>query len=464
MKPLALVLLPAALSALLASGCDSAATTPLPAWPAATCGVPATTWLPRAQVGHVVSWADAQRTLLTAPTIDVLIAAAGASELFAPAAHGIQMFTLRYTTQDRGRPVEATGLVAVPWDDGQPAQSFPVVLFTHGTTGFMGACAPSHTQGDGDVFPLLLLASLGYVVVAPDYIGLDAGADFTQPPAVRHNYLGVEQTAIGSLDMVRAARELLGGGKVETMARPTTNVILWGGSQGGHAVFANDLVAPYYAPELTVRAAVALVPATDLVGLAEYALGSVNDATGAFAAMLTTMHYWYGEQAALDTVLTTTAPWSFATEVPSAIYGGCDASGKFDGVTAVTDVYQPDFIAAVTSGQATSVSPWGCYLAENSVPWTSIQKVRTTPTLFVTSGNDTLIHTPVERADFPRLCGMGYALQYLECEGAQHPEGAVWSLPEQVAWVKDRLAGKPIAAADLCVLKPAVRCSAQPQP
>jgi hypothetical protein len=111
---------------------------------------------------------------------------------------------------------------------------------------------------------------------------------------------------------------------------------------------------------------------------------------------------------------------------------------------------------ALPSVAAVSFAMAACGSEERATP------LRTPPTLFVTSGNDTLVEVGVERADFPRLCGMGYQLEYLECADAGHSEGAVWSLPEQVAWLKDRLAGKPIAADRLCQVQAPTRCSGQP--
>jgi acetyl esterase/lipase len=429
--------------------------------PQAGCGLAPYEWLPRERVGHVVSYQESVENRFAPSTVDLALGATGGGRFFSPVPFGDQLFRLRYTTQDKGKLVEATGLVAVPWKEGDARQSFPMVLFLHGTTGFMGKCAPSYRMGDADVFGLVLLASLGYIVVAPDYIGLDAGADFSQPPPVKHHYLGIEQTAVGSLDMVRAARELLTT-KVQTQALPASALVLWGASQGGHAALAADLVAPYYAPELEVRATVALVPPTDLLGLAQYALSGVNPATQAFAAVMTAMHFWYEGQEGLDTLLCSDAPRSLSTEVPRLMYSGCEASGLFDGVSAVSQVFVPSVLEPVVAGAWGQVQPWACYLRENSIPWTSIRRLRRTPTLFVLSGNDTLVYTPPERADFLRLCSLGYELQYLECEGAGHAEGAVLSLPEQVAWVKDRLAGRPIAADDLCRQRPAVRCSGQP--
>ena len=451
----------AVVTAVVLTGAACGGSSPPPPMTKGGCDMPAYEWLPQDQVGHVVTWRESERTGFSAQTVDVMLAAAGASDYFS-ASYGARIYNLRYTTQDRGQQVEATGLVSVPWIDGGKRERYPMVVFLHGTSGFMGECAPSYLLDDGSVFPLVLLSSQGYIVFAPDYIGMDADADFTQPPPVKHAYLGLEQTAIGSLDIVRAGRELLAAQRADMNADPKDDLVIWGGSQGGHAAFATDLVAPYYAPELKVRANVALVPPTDLPGIAQYALGSVNDATGAFAAVLTALHFWHQGSAGLDTLFTDADPWHFPTAVPDAMYSGCDAADRFKDVTEVSQVYLQDVIDKGLAGEWDALTPWGCYLQTNSITWTPITRLRDTPTLFVVSQNDTLVYAPAERADFPRLCEKGYQLQYLECTDAGHADGAIWSLPEQVAWVKDRLDGKSIAAADLCVIKDAVRCQGQP--
>jgi hypothetical protein len=453
-----LALVPLALGAAACGGSDE----PPPPMTKGGCGMPAYEWLPKAQVGHVVTSRESERTGFTAQTVDIMAAVAGGAEYFSPAPYGMKLFHLRYTTQDRGQQVEATGLVSVPWNAGDERRSYPVVLFLHGTSGFMGECAPSSmVDDDGAILPFVLLSSQGYIVIGPDYIGMDADADFTQPPPVKHAYLGLEQAAIGSLDMVRAGRELLAANR-DMNADPGDDLVIWGGSQGGHAAFASDLVAPYYAPELDVRATVALVPPTDLLGIGAYALGSVNDATAAFAAALTALNFWHQGSASLDTLFTSGDPYNFPTKVPDLMYSGCDPEGAFDGATEISQVYLPDVIDKGTTNQWDALQPWGCYLETNSITWSPITRLRDTPTLFVVSQNDTLVYAPAERDDFPRLCAQGRPLQYLECADAEHAEGAIWSLPEQVAWVKDRLDGKPIAAADLCVRKDAVRCLMQP--
>lgn len=430
-----------------------------PDMPTGGNGLPAYEWVPRSQVGRVVSWEEAYLSQLDGPAIDALLMTAGADEFFSPVPHGAQVFRVRYTTQDKGRLVEATGLAAAPWDPDGARQSFPIVLFLHGTTGFMGECAPSYRMGTEDLVALMLLAAQGYVVAAPDYIGLDADADFSQPTPVKHDYLGVEQTAVGSLDLARATRALLEDGEVGAMGRATGDLVLWGGSQGGHAAFACDLVAPYYAPEFDVVASVALVPPTDLLALAEYAMSSPNPATAAFGAVVTAQHLWYEGTADLGTFLVNTPERPLATLVPSLMYSGCDAGTAFDGITMVSEVYQADVIAGITSRDWDALAPWSAYLRDNSIATSPIPRLRDTPTLFVLSENDTLVYTPPEREDFDRLCGQGWTLDYLECAGAGHTEGALWSLPEQLEWVEARLAGTPVAAP--CQRRAPVMCSAQ---
>lgn len=423
------------------------------------CGLAGYDWLPAAEVGAVLDFAEHDELALSSAALDALLAAEGYAE-FTPLPYGGRLFSLRYSTQDKGRTVEATGLVALPWNAGQPAAAHPRVLFLHGTTGFTSACAPSRRPGE-DGLALLLLAAHGWIAVAPDYIGLDAGADPQAPPPVAHAYLGLEQTAIGSLDMLRAADALLRDELAE-LARPGPAAVLWGGSQGGHAVFACDRLAPLYAPEFDIVAALALVPATDLVGLAEYALSDTNPATAALAASLASLHRWHQGQAPLDALLTDEAPAELASALLPAMDGSCRPDAVLAGIESVDQVYQPEILEAAAGGNLAALEPWGCYMRHNSIATTPFPLRNATPTLFVLGERDDLVDAASERADFDRLCAAGYRLDYLECAGAGHTEAAAWSLPEQIAWLQARLEGRPLDPAAVCRRRPPSRCSLQP--
>ena len=206
-----------------------------------------------------------------------------------------------------------------------------------------------------------------------------------------------------------------------------------------------------------------MVPPTDLLALVSYAVSGSNPATEAMMAILVSHHYWYEGDEPFESLLSTVDPWNGALNLPDAMYSGCDAGDVFDGATAVEHVYAGDLLASVSGDGWESVDPWSCYLRENSFATTSVPRLADTPTLVVVAEDDTLVYSPTVRDDFDRLCGLGYQLEYLECAGADHVQGALWSVPEQLAWLEARLAGEPIDPARLCQRTAAVRCSGQPE-
>ncbi len=455
--------LPFALSLALAAGCGSPQhSTPL--WqtiPVARCGMKPYHLLDPATLGQVVHSDEIPELQLTADAVRSLIAQdtsyPGASELIE---YGTRVFRFRYTTQDRGQKVEATALLGVPYGPEVPTTPLPVTVFLHGTTGFSDPCAPSRDLGQSA--GAALLASLGFVAVLPDYIGMNGeGA----PSTVKHGYLVGEQVALGSWDAVRAGLELLKQLELGTTA--SDQVVIWGGSQGGHAAMFTELYGPYYAPEFQVPGVVALVAPTVLKPLAQAAVSQWGPPTESFAAVMDTWHDWYGAPANLDDVLTDDAPYHFASTIEAQIYpeDTCDTAQAYSAIGDHPDeqkpstVYLQSFIDKVQAGD--DLAPWSCYLDENSLRFSSVKPKRFTPTYMVYSQKDDLVITAPMRSEFTNLCSMGYKLHYLECEGAGHSEGASWSLPEQLQWVRDRLAGKPLTG--MCQVTAPVCCSMSPQ-
>lgn len=107
----------------------------------------------------------------------------------------------------KGDSVAVSGTVAIP--QGTPRRGgWPVITWTHGTTGLAPACAPSRDTDNGpehDYIAIIrtLLDSFvkkGYVVVASDYAGLGTPGD--------HPFLQGVPTGRNALDMLRAAKAL----------------------------------------------------------------------------------------------------------------------------------------------------------------------------------------------------------------------------------------------------------------
>ena len=426
---------------------DDSAEPFVPSLPTGGCGAPEYTWAPLARMGEIVDWDEPDGYAFPAETIQILLEGQGIST-FVPE-YDVRVFLVRYLTQDRGAEVEATAWASFPVFD-EPAE-VPSIAWLHGTTGFTDECAPTNMGLEGAVGNILL-SSLGFAVVAPDYLGLNGWGD---PAGFLHPYVVAEPTAVASLDSLRALQRLWVDLDDATLAAPTRTTVLWGGSEGGFAAFWADRYAPGYAPELDIVANVALVPPTDSLGLATHGVTVPGPTTVALAAVLVANHAWYASTTALDQVLTDEDPFYLASTLPELMAGGCDFD-SLDGLSAIDQVYQPGFVEAAGTGDWNAAEPWSCFLRMATLNATEIPRDGDTPTLFVVSGEDDLVASDVVRQDFVVLCDQGYRMEYLECEGAGHSEGAVDSLPYQWQWVQARLAGDPLT--DVCVQSDPVDC------
>ena len=421
----------------------------------AKCGAAPYNWLPSTTMGNVLdSISKAPHSPLE---LNYAIIEARNQDAFKTkrlAKHGTKSRLLRYQTQDRGKAIDATTLMAYP--DVGDARTFPILLVLHGTAGFTDSCSPSGGVAD-DVLGgftnetsllLSLFASFGYIAVAPDYIGLKSlGA----PTGFLHPYLVAEPTAIASLDAVRAAKKQLAGSNLTP-----GDVVVVGGSQGGHAAAFVNRYLPHYAPELVIKGSVWDVPPTDILGQAKPALTAWKNATKNLIALTTTYESWYGTTAG---GLGSAFLPPYDTSVPAALATSCSPSSAFTNATRET-MFTSSFL---TSGQQAGfggLAPWACYLSENSLPTTSIPKQESIPSMFLLGENDELVDNVVERASFQKLCAQGHVLTFLECYCASHTKPLSYALDQWMDFLDDRLAGKPMGTT--CVVKPAEKCTSTP--
>lgn len=434
-----------AVTALLLLGCgkdDPQDSTPeafQPTLPVAQCGMQPYSLLDMSQVGVLLDDEPVDGFELTAGGMDALLNLVPVDGL-APVPYGATVRRFRYTTQDRGQLQESTGLVAYPTGaEAAPEGGWPVLLMLHGFAGVFDACAPSADSLIGPALPALL-ASQGYAVIAPDYIGLNGmGAGSTAP----HAPLVMEQLAIGAWDAWRAGLPLLAE---EAEGPLRDDLVVWGASQGGHGALAVELAWPHYAPEAKLIAVIASTPASDLRAITQDAVSRLNDAMGLTALALARMWSWYAPEQGLDTLLTNTEPYFFADAIAELLASDPEEC-SFDAVTpdvdGPEDVYAPDFIAAAAAGDWEAAAPWGCFVSENSLSTSSIPRLAEVPKLMVYGELDTLIVPPLQEPDLTQLCADGLSAEVIQCADAPHSEASLWSLPEQLAWLEARLAGEP---------------------
>ncbi len=413
----------------------------------ARCGAPAYQWSRDESLGDIVEFGTSN-TFQAA-----LINAVAASEnvvLPRAAEYDVQVEQFAYKTQDRGDLIDATGLVAFPTnlETDEPVQ---IVLLLHGTAGFTDECAPSAEQDSRAL--AAILATFGYIVVAPDYIGLKALGD---PTGFKHPYLVGEATAIASLDAVRAVYKLPADKRGGLC--PSTEFGYFGGSQGGHAALWVDRLAPYYARELTMLGGVATVPPADVLGQMDRALQAPVQATGNTVAFLGASADWYGQEGNLSDVFVS----PLDVEIPAALGSSCDPESQ---VTIdpenLSDVFTTELLDAAQNGMLEDFGFAGCMTTENTIELTSVERIPSDlPSygiLNIFGENDSLVHTPIEREAFTRLCNAGMPYEYLECAGAGHVDATFWAISEIVTFLEARLNKEPFEPS--CTPPAATMCS-----
>ncbi|SMB94096.1 secretory lipase [Hymenobacter roseosalivarius DSM 11622] len=178
--------------------------------------------------------------------------------------YSIRVYRLTYTTPNTdGQPITASGAVLVP----VAAEALPLLSYQHGTISPKDeARAPSYYRPGGEVWTAIsVLASSGYLVAAPDYIGYGASKNLPHP------YEHAASLASASLDMLRAAREFCQREKIQLNDK---NFLL-GYSEGGFATLAlHKLMEEKHAPELTVTASAPGAGAYHKSAFADYILKS----------------------------------------------------------------------------------------------------------------------------------------------------------------------------------------------
>ncbi|MES2641720.1 MAG: lipase family protein [Myxococcota bacterium] len=347
-----------------------------------------------------------------------------------PTAYSVSTWRIRYTTQDRGVPVEATAIVSVPVLSGEAEVG--TVLWHHPTAGFEDACAPSVGAVEG-LAPAIISAARGYVSVAPDYLGLMGGGDPAPDP---HPWIVGEPTAIASLDALRAVDAWLPLSALDARV-DTERIVYWGWSEGGFAALQSDRYAPSYAPEYAPVGVIAAVPPVDILGQLEAGLETLSPATRADALILYLHAEWYGYDA-LDQALAT----DVAAALPGEAAASCTSFPSVESATSVDAIYDPAFLAAVRAGER--ADPWTCFLEQSSLPNPNVPYTGDAPVLIITAESDTLVPAAPVRAAIPALCDEGYTLQHIECAGLEHGEAPLMTLMDQVGWLDARMRGDAV--------------------
>ena len=329
---------------------------------------------------------------------------------------GSRGWRILYTTTDAtNAPAVASGLVVVPRGG---TGDWPVISWTHGTTGFAEQCAPSllpepFTSGALMVLPQLI--ENGWALVATDYLGLGTAGP--------HPYLIGVPSAHAGLDAVRAARQL-------TDAQLGPKTVAWGHSQGGGAALWSAALAAQYAPDVPLSGVAALAPASNPTALVEN-LTTVRGGSVFAAYALAGYTAWYPDVRWADYVR------PGAEAITRQLANRC--------------LSEPAIAASVLVVLGLSQDPeifsrsplegaFGVRLQANTPPATIIA-----PLLIAQGGADDIVPQPGQDAFVAGLCAAGQQVDYRVYTGSDHltlVQADSTLIPELFAWTAARFNGE----------------------
>jgi pimeloyl-ACP methyl ester carboxylesterase len=321
---------------------------------------------------------------------------------------GVNIYSVTYMTEFQGSEVVASGLICAPTVPG----TYPILSFQNGTNTLHSA-APT-ADPEGLLYQMIeYIASAGYVVIIPDYLGFGASSQMAHP------YLHRESTVRSVVDMLRSVAEF-----DEDVAKDisiTTDCYLLGYSQGGWATLALlDALENSYSSEFTVKAASCGAGPYDLSSFNEHILGLTEYPMPVFLGYLANAYSTYG---IYSNSLTALFNDPYAARIPG-LYDGLHSSEQINSqlTTSIPGLFTADYL----SGYATDQKYTGVRnaLENNSITaWDS-----QVPILFVHGTADNYVMPSLSENMHTAMINAGSSpltCLYVTMEGLDHTQGIV---------------------------------------
>lgn len=324
-----------------------------------------------------------------------------------------------YTTPFQGKNINASGLVYMPSQAG----NYPVICFQNGTN-TEHSKAPSVSAYSEVLFMLQSVASMGYMVVIPDYIG------FGESQQLPHPYLHAESTTQSILSMLRAVNEYTEG--ENTAAKPTRDLFIFGYSQGGWAtMLLQKEIETKHASEFNLVASVCASGPYSLEYMNEYILSQAEYPTPYFLASLINA---YTAIKLVTNPLTDFIPEPYASQIPGLFDGMHSASSINAALTTrLNELLTPDY--KNNYSLSAKFAAFKNALLANSVKVTDWQMA--TPTRLYHGEEDRIIPVGLSRKIMQDLKEAGTPdskLQLITLPGVGHTDGVMPVGIQTILW------------------------------
>ncbi len=323
---------------------------------------------------------------------------------------GASAVRILYHSRDlNGDDIAASGVVLIP-AGSLPRDGWPVIAWAHGTSGVARMCAPSLMKdvayGDEGLMPMV---AAGFAVIAPDYAGLG-----TPGPHQYDNKIPQANDVAYSVPAAHAAVASLGK-KWVAIGHSQGGVAVWGVAE--LEVGLND---PDYAGAISVA-------------------GDMNFET-----------YQAHDAETFDTI--TNMYWPYTAFGIKASYPSFDVSqmltppvlARYHDVT-TRGCWYFGYAALAEIGEQHAVKPgWdrAPEVRQYNQDSRSANKPIRGPLLVLAGDNDKSVAIANIEAGVKDACRIGLEIEYARRPGLDHGQLMEKTTPLQLAWARDRLAGK----------------------
>jgi hypothetical protein len=299
----------------------------------------------------------------------------------------VNVYRIIYKTTINGQEIEASGLVCTPVTQGE----YPVICFQNGTN-TVNAYAPGNFPLNTTFQIVEIIASMGFVVVVPDYPGFGASAQ------IPHPYLIAEPTVTSIVDMLFAVKELA---KSEIEGISVKNeYYLIGYSQGGWATMAlHKAMEIDYPGEFNLGGSVCGAGPYDINFLFQ---SMINVTTYPMPVYLGYIVHAYSAYGQFTNPVNEILNEPYASRLNSLYTGLLNFDQiNYQLTTSVQGLITPDFLSGFTS--APKYSSVREALTKNSVaPWHTLK-----PLYLLHGGNDTQVNPAVTTYFYDAMIAAG---------------------------------------------------------
>ncbi len=334
--------------------------------------------------------------------------------------YDVDIYKVKYKTTVSGKTINASGLVCVPPVQGE----YPVICFQNGTNTY-NLYAPSEYVLNPIYQLIEFVASMGYIVVIPDYPGFGESAD------IPHPYLIEEPTVRSIVDMLYAVKEIspdkLSGASVKD------ELYLTGYSQGGWATLAvHKAIEQDYSADFNLKGSVCGAGPYNLTLLFRGMTGVALYPMPVYIGYIINAYSVYDQ---FTNKVSDILNEPYASRL-SSLYNGTLTSEEINSqlTTSIQDLFTSDFLSGFESEakfasvrhalEVNSVSAWN----------TSV------PLFLIHGGSDTSVNPSSTENIYTAMIDAGTSAQTCKMEiipGLDHGDAIVPAMVKGLLFIKD---------------------------